>query len=75
MSDQPREFRRFSWFTLNCILIGLTSEGLGILIGFTFKNTVSNLFNNLVSEIGYICREIKLQFTLEFIFKGPATRN
>ncbi|XP_073979305.1 ATP-binding cassette sub-family G member 1-like isoform X3 [Rhodnius prolixus] len=39
MSDQPREFRRFSWFTLNCILIGLTSEGLGILIGFTFKNT------------------------------------
>lgn len=39
MSDQPREFKRFAWFSLNCILIGLTSEGLGILIGFTFKNT------------------------------------
>ncbi|XP_014255925.1 ATP-binding cassette sub-family G member 1-like [Cimex lectularius] len=37
MSDQPLELKRFSWFSLNCGLIALTSEGLGILIGFTFK--------------------------------------
>uniref|UniRef100_A0A0A9YE03 ATP-binding cassette sub-family G member 1 n=1 Tax=Lygus hesperus TaxID=30085 RepID=A0A0A9YE03_LYGHE len=39
MSDQPLELKRFSWFAGYCILIALTSEGLGILIGFTFNCT------------------------------------
>ncbi|CAH1407324.1 unnamed protein product [Nezara viridula] len=39
MSDQPMELKRFAWFALNCSLIALTSEGLGILIGFNFNCT------------------------------------
>ncbi|BES87415.1 ABC-2 type transporter [Nesidiocoris tenuis] len=39
MSDQPLELRRFAWFATYCLLIALTSEGLGVLIGFTFNCT------------------------------------
>ncbi|CAB0014561.1 unnamed protein product [Nesidiocoris tenuis] len=47
MSDQPLELRRFAWFATYCLLIALTSEGLGVLIGFTFNCTVNTLYRLL----------------------------
>ncbi|KAL1139496.1 hypothetical protein AAG570_006480, partial [Ranatra chinensis] len=52
MSDQPVEPKRFGWFTLICTLLALISEGLGILIGFTFNCTVSQYFFSLPIILG-----------------------
>lgn len=41
LSDQPMDLERFIWFSALGIAVGLTSQGLGYLIGSVFSITVS----------------------------------
>lgn len=43
LSDQPMDFERFIWFGAMALAVGLTSQGLGYLIGSVFSITVSIL--------------------------------
>lgn len=43
MTQQPMELERFAWFSSVTVILSLTSEGLGMLIGVMFNCTVRDI--------------------------------
>lgn len=48
LSNQPLDLERFAWFAIMGVSLGLTSQGLGYLIGSVFNITVTTVTKNKI---------------------------
>lgn len=53
MTQQPMELERFAWFSSVTVVLSLTSEGLGMLIGVMFNCTVRDI---TIDNLYYVTR-------------------